>query len=129
MCHPAPMQSGLVSEIERMEPYLRLCLRAKSVPGISALARDAAWASSEAARIKKTSRRSEVRDDSAYLDSGNGGLGSSLTTIQLLNVNLRSASGQGACHNLRLCCHRGFSLRGAPHPRRHSLCGALRLLV
>jgi hypothetical protein len=61
MCHPAPMQSGLVSEIERMEPYLRLCLRAKSVPGISALARDAAWAFSEAPRIKKTSRRSEVR--------------------------------------------------------------------
>ena len=91
--------------------------------------RDAAWAFSEAARIKKTSRRSEVRDDSAYSDSGNGGLGSSLTTIQLLNVNLRSAYGQGAGHNLRLCCHRGFSLRSAPHPRRHSLRGTLRLLV
>ena len=72
MCHPAPMQSGLVSEIERMERYLRLCLRAKSVPRISALARDAAWAFSGAARIKKTSRRSEVRDDSAYSDSNNG---------------------------------------------------------
>ncbi len=38
------MQSGLASEIERMEWYLRLCLRTKSVPKISALARDAAWA-------------------------------------------------------------------------------------
>ncbi len=65
MCHPAPMQCGLVSELERMERHLGLCLRAKSVPRISALARDAAWASSGAARIKKTSRRSEVRDNSA----------------------------------------------------------------
>ena len=97
--------------------------------GISALARDAAWTFSGAARSNKTSRRSEVRDDSAYSDSGNGGLGSSLSTIQLLNVNLRSAYGQGAGYNLRLCRHRGLSLRGASHPRRYSLRGSLCLLV
>jgi len=72
MCHPAPILPGLVSEIERMQRYLRLRLRAKSVPRISALARDAAWAFSGAARIKKTSRRSEVRVDLAYSDSNNG---------------------------------------------------------
>jgi hypothetical protein len=61
MCHPAPMQSGLVSEIDMsMERYLRLCLRAKSVRRISALARDAAWAFSGVAGIKKTSRRSQA---------------------------------------------------------------------
>src|SRR5664279_3409176 len=90
--------------------------------------RNAAWAFLEAARIKPTSRRGEVRDDSAYSDSGNGGPGSSLSTVQLLNVNLRSAYGQGAGHNLRLCRHRGLSLRGSSHPRRYSLRGALRIL-
>ena len=53
----------------------------------------------------------------------------SLSMIKVLNVNLRSAYGQGAGHNLRLCRHRGLSLRRPPRPRRHSLRGALRLLV
>src|SRR5208283_5462113 len=52
-----------------------------------------------------------------------------LSTIQLLNVNLRSAYGQGAGHNLRLCRQRGLSLRRPPHPHCHSLRGALRVLV